>query len=85
MTCQSLISDLSGVESPSAATLLSLPRTRRGSCPTPPSRRRHTAPPAVSVCRRLLGGVAASSGRHREGQNGANGQNQGFVTRAVPQ
>ena len=29
MTCQNLISDLSGVESPSAATLLSLPRTRR--------------------------------------------------------
>ena len=27
-----MISDLSGVESPSAATLLSLPRTRRGSC-----------------------------------------------------
>ena len=31
-TCQSLISDLSGVELPSAATILSLPRTRRGSC-----------------------------------------------------
>jgi len=30
--CQSLISDLSGVESSPAATLLSLPRTRRGSC-----------------------------------------------------
>ena len=32
MTCQSLISDLSGVESSPAATILSLPRTRRGSC-----------------------------------------------------
>ena len=32
MTCQSLISNLSGVESSPAATLLSLPRTRRGSC-----------------------------------------------------
>ena len=32
MTCQSLISDLSGVESSPAATILSLPRTRIGSC-----------------------------------------------------
>ena len=50
---------------------------------TPLSERLHTAPPAV--CNRLLGGVAAASGRHREVRNGANGQNQGFVTRAVPQ
>ena len=30
--CQSLISDLSGLESSPAATILYLPRTRRGSC-----------------------------------------------------
>ena len=32
MTCQSLISDLSGVESSPAATIWYISRTRRGSC-----------------------------------------------------
>ena len=69
MTCQSLISDLSGVESSPARNKCTSPG-RAEAAATPPSGRAHTAPPAV--CARLLGRVAAASGRHREGQNGAN-------------
>ena len=71
MTCQSLISDLSGVES-SPARNKGTSTGRAEAAATPPSRRRHTAPPAV--CRRLLGGVAAASGRHRDVPFCANGQ-----------
>ena len=65
MTCQSLVSDLSGVESPSARDKGTSP-VRAEAAAIPPSGRWHTAPPAV--CQRLLGGVAAASGRHRHVQ-----------------
>ena len=60
MTCQSLISDLSGVESSRARDKGTSPG-RAEAAATPPSGRWHTAPP--TMCRRLLGGVAAASGR----------------------
>ena len=65
MTCQSLISDLSGVESSPVRNKCTSPG-RAEAAATPPSGRVHTAPPAV--CNRLLGGDAAASGRHREVQ-----------------
>ena len=87
-TCQSLISDLSGVESSPVRNKCTSPG-RAESAATQPSTldgraAPRSAPPAV--CARLLGGVAAASGRHREVHFSRNGQNQGFVTpRAVPQ
>ena len=76
-----MISDLSGVESSPAATILYLPRTRRGSC----------NPAEWTVTHRATCCVLPSTWRGRSclwkaprGTNWRKWSNQGFVTRDVP-